>query len=149
MPASASVYRPAPGWRTLRAMALPAWLAACSPASFAAEVLLISDSRHPLKTQGGERLIALDQAERIEAALSADLPADPAQAAAIVRQRLEQGGADLGQRLASAHQDVLDAWRLGIVRIPAVVVERRYVVYGEPDVARALARIEQHRRNAP
>ncbi|MFO6340984.1 DUF1525 domain-containing protein, partial [Pseudomonas aeruginosa] len=25
----------------------------------------------------------------------------------------------------------------------------RYVVYGEPDVARAIARIEQHRRTQP
>jgi uncharacterized protein (UPF0218 family) len=28
------------------------------------------------------------------------------------------------------------------------VVDQRYVVYGEPDVARAVARIEQHRRAA-
>jgi uncharacterized protein (UPF0218 family) len=29
------------------------------------------------------------------------------------------------------------------------VVDQRYVVYGEPDVARAVARIEQHRRAEP
>ncbi|ENJ2046957.1 DUF1525 domain-containing protein, partial [Pseudomonas aeruginosa] len=33
--------------------------------------------------------------------------------------------------------------------IPAVVVDKRYVVYGEPDVARAVARIEQRRRTQP
>ncbi|MFU7556760.1 DUF1525 domain-containing protein, partial [Pseudomonas paraeruginosa] len=27
--------------------------------------------------------------------------------------------------------------------------DQRYVVYGEPDVARAIARIEQHRRAQP
>ncbi len=42
-----------------------------------------------------------------------------------------------------------DAWSLGITAVPAVVVDQRYVVYGEPDVARAIARIEQHRRTEP
>jgi len=39
------------------------------------------------------------------------------------------------------------AW--GIAAIPAVVVDRRYVVYGEPDVARAVARIDAHRSARP
>ena len=41
------------------------------------------------------------------------------------------------------------AWSLGIAKIPAVVVDRRYVVYGEANVARALARIEEYRRAQP
>ena len=49
----------------------------------------------------------------------------------------------------SHHQGVTDAWSLGITSIPAVVVDQRYVVYGEPDVARAVARIEQRRRTQP
>ncbi|WP_425521947.1 TIGR03757 family integrating conjugative element protein [Xanthomonas citri] len=112
-------------------------------------MLVITDSRHPVRTMGGELLIELDEAPRIEAELSAALPADPDQATAIVRRRLNQGGADLQHRIASAYQGVTDAWRLGITSIPAVVVDRRYVVYGEPDVARAIARIEQHRRTQP
>ncbi|WP_425478585.1 MULTISPECIES: TIGR03757 family integrating conjugative element protein [Xanthomonas] len=112
-------------------------------------MLVITDSRHPVRTMGGERLIELDEAPRIEAELSAALPADPDQATAIARRRLNQGGADLQHRIASAYQGVTDAWSLGITSIPAVVVDRRYVVYGEPDVARAIARIEQHRRTQP
>ncbi|WP_425510622.1 TIGR03757 family integrating conjugative element protein [Xanthomonas prunicola] len=112
-------------------------------------MLVITDSRHPVRTMGGELLIELDEAPRIEAELSAALPADPDQATAIARRRLNQGGADLQHRIASAYQGVTDAWRLGITSIPAVVVDRRYVVYGEPDVARAIARIEQHRRTQP
>ncbi|EWC52585.1 hypothetical protein XAR_0021 [Xanthomonas citri pv. glycines str. 8ra] len=122
---------------------------AFSPAKLATDVLVITDSRHPVRTMGGERLIELDEAPRIEAELSAALPADPDQATAIARRRLNQGGADLQHRIASAYQGVTDAWRLGITSIPAVVVDRRYVVYGEPDVARAIARIEQHRRTQP
>lgn len=33
------------------------------------------------------------------------------------------------------------AWSLGITKIPAVVVDRRYVVYGESDMAKALVLI--------
>ncbi|ARV23251.1 integrating conjugative element protein [Xanthomonas citri pv. glycines str. 12-2] len=146
----ASFLRFAPGLRALGlAVVLPASLVAFSPATLATDVLVITDSRHPVRTMGGERLIELDEAPRIEAELSAALPADPDQATAIARRRLNQGGADLQHRIASAYQGVTDAWSLGITSIPAIVVDRRYVVYGEPDVARAIARIEQHRRTQP
>ena len=146
----ASLLRFTAGWRTLGlAVALPASLAVFSPATFAADVVVITDSRHPVKTMGGERLIELDEGPRIEAELSAQLPVDPEQATAIVKRQLNQGGADLQRRIASAYQGVTDAWSLGVISIPAVVVDQRYVVYGEPDVARAVARIEQHRRHQP
>ncbi|MPQ54851.1 TIGR03757 family integrating conjugative element protein, partial [Citrobacter telavivensis] len=77
------------------------------------------------------------------------LPADPEQATAIVKRRLNNGGAGLQRRIASAYQGVADAWSLGVTSIPAVVVDQRYVVYGEPDVARAVARVAQHRRPQP
>jgi integrating conjugative element protein (TIGR03757 family) len=124
-------------------------LAVFSPATFAADVVVVTDSRHPVKTMGGERLIELDEGPRIEAELSAQLPADPEQATAIVKRRLNNGGADLQRRIASAYQGVADAWSLSVTSIPAVVVDQRYVVYGEPDVARAVARIAQHRRPQP
>ncbi|ASW45308.1 MULTISPECIES: TIGR03757 family integrating conjugative element protein [Xanthomonas] len=148
MPASFLSF--APGLRALGlAVVLPASLVAFSPATLATDVLVITDSRHPVRTMGDELLIELDEAPRIEAELSAALPADPDQATAIARRRLNQGGADLQHRIASAYQSLTDAWSLGITSIPAVVVDRRYVVYGEPDVARAIARIEQHRRTQP
>lgn len=146
----AAFTRFAPGWRTLGlAVALPASLAVFSPATFAADVVVVTDSRYPVKTTGGERLIELDEGPRIEAELSADLPADPERAAAIVRQRLNQGGTDLQRRIGTAYQGVADAGSLGVATIPAVVVDQRYVVYGEPDVARAVSRIEQYRRTQP
>lgn len=146
----ASLLRFTAGWRTLGlAVALPASLAVFSPATFAADVVVITDSRHPVKTMGGERLIELDEGPRIEAELSAQLPVDPEQATAIVKRRLNNGGADLQLRIASAYQGITDAWSLGVTSIPAVVVDQRYVVYGEPDVARAVVHIEQHRRSQP
>ena len=146
----ASLLRFTAGWRTLGlAVALPASLAVFSPATFAADVVVITDSRHPVKTMGGERLIELDEGPRIEAELSAQLPVDPEQAPAIVKRQLNQGGAALQRRIASAYQGVTDARSLGVTSIPAVVVDQRYVVYGEPDVARAVVHIEQHRRSQP
>ena len=115
----------------------------------AADVLVVTDSRHPVQAPAGVRVIELDQPAHIEAELTAHLPADPAQAEALVRQRLLDGGADLQRRIGQAYQGVADAWGLGIVKIPAVVVDRRYVVYGEPDVARAVARIDAYRSSQP
>ena len=47
-------------------MALPTSLAVFSPATFAADVVVVTDSRHPVKTMGGERLIELGETPRIE-----------------------------------------------------------------------------------
>jgi integrating conjugative element protein (TIGR03757 family) len=113
-----------------------------------AETWVVTDQVHPVSGKA-DRLILLDAPSRIEAELASDLPADPARAERIARDRLSQGGADLQRRIASAYQGVTDAWSLGITSLPAVVVDQRYVVYGEPDVARAIARIEQHRRTQP
>lgn len=115
----------------------------------AVDIRVFTDRNHPVEAPADVRVVELDAPSRIEAGLAANLPADPAQAAAIVQQRLKDGGDDLQRRLANAYQGVADAWSLGITRIPAVVVDRRYVVYGERDVTRALARIEEYRRTQP
>lgn len=132
--------------------ALALWvvvLSAFSTAAAAAEVLAITDSGHPVQVAAGTRVIELDLPARIEAELAAGLPTDPTQAAAIVQQRLREVERDLQRRIGRAYQDVADAWGLGIAKVPAVVVDRHYVVYGESDVARAAARIETYRRTQP
>ncbi|MEW9898015.1 TIGR03757 family integrating conjugative element protein [Chitinivorax sp. PXF-14] len=118
-------------------------------AVFAADVLVVTDSRHPVQSTAGVRVIELDLPDRIEAELAVNLPNDPSSAAALVQQRLRDGGQSLQRRIGSAYQGVADAWGLGVAKVPAVVVDRRYVVYGEPDVARALVRIEAHRKTQP
>ena len=132
--------------------ALALWvvvLSVFSTAATAAEVLVITDSGHPVRMVAGTHVIELDLPARIEAELASGLPNDPAQAAAVVQQRLREGGQDLQLRIGHAYQDVADAWGLGIAKVPAVVVARHYVVYGESDVARAAARIETYRRTQP
>ncbi|MBH9411756.1 TIGR03757 family integrating conjugative element protein [Pseudomonas aeruginosa] len=115
----------------------------------AADVLVVTDSRHPVQAPAGGQVIELDQATRIAVELAAHLPADPQPAAARVRPRLHDGGEALQRRIGHAYQGVADAWGLGIAKIPAVVVDRRYVVYGEPDVPRAVARITAYRSTQP
>jgi integrating conjugative element protein (TIGR03757 family) len=132
-----------------RPLAAVLCLALLAPVAVAADVLVVTDSRHPVQAPAGVRVIELDQPAHIEAELTARLPADPAQAEALVRQRLLDGGVDLQRRIGQAYQGVADAWGLSIVKIPAVVVDRRYVVYGEPDVAHAVARIDAYRSARP
>jgi integrating conjugative element protein (TIGR03757 family) len=115
----------------------------------AADIWVITDQQHPATATPGIRVIELDAPARIEAELTAQLPPDAARATAIVQQRLKDGGADLQRRLVQAYQGVADAWSLGIVKIPAVVVDKRYVVYGEPNVELALALIAAYRRVRP
>lgn len=91
------------------------------------------------------QLFELDGPASVEARLSARLPADPKRATAIVQRRLQNGGAALQRSLATAYQGVTDAWSLGVTKIPAVVVDRRYVIYGVPDVNRAVSLIEEYR----
>lgn len=117
-------------------------------ASWAADVWVITDRQHPILSVPGVRLIELDAPSRIEAELSRDLPADAAKATVIATQRLKEDRARL-QQLAAAYQAVVNAWSLGIVKVPAVVVDRQFVVYGEPNVERALQQIARHRSKQP
>ena len=111
-----------------------------------AETILITGTHHPAPTIQEVRAITLNLPATLEAELSTNLPADPSKAHAIVQQRLTPA---LSARLTQAHQDVADAWSMGVTRIPAVVVDRKYVIYGETDIKRALERIEQHRSLEP
>jgi len=93
---------------------------------------------------GNVRVVALDAPRQIEAVLSEGLPPDPAQAAAIARERVAQNP-DAHKQLRAAYEGVLLAYRLGIQKVPAVVVNRRYVVYGEHDVHAAVEMIAEYR----
>jgi len=127
------------------------WMVLClfRHAASAADVLVVTDSHHPVQSMTGARVIELDLAARIEAELASGLPADPNQAASIAQQRLRDGGEELRHRMGHAYQDMADTWGLGVATLPAVVVDRRYVVYGDPDVARAVAHVETFRQAHP
>ena len=111
-----------------------------------AETWVITNQAHPVSAPAGVRTIRLDDQQRLEEQLTGQLPADPRQAEATIQRYLASpAGKRLQSDLAQAQQGVTDAWSLGIEKLPAVVVDRRYVVYGEPDVVKAVALIERAR----
>lgn len=139
---TARVDRPA----RLPSVALLGGLIGCltvvSPAAALAEILVFTDRVHPVRSAEDARIIELDLPARIEAELAAGLPADAGQAAELAQQRLRDGGDGFQRRIEQAYQGVTDAWTLGVVKLPAVVVDRRYVVYGVADVRRAVVSIQ-------
>ena len=110
-------------------------------------ILVITDSLHPVNNSTIATVIELDRPEKITTNLFTHLPADPVKSTALAKERLMDEVAL--QQLKTAYQDILNAWQLGITKIPAVVVDQRYVVYGEPDVIKAVALIEAYRRSLP
>lgn len=130
----------------------PYWPAAvlfgvlASVSNVQAETWAITDSSHPLNVPPGVRLIRLDDQQRLEEQLSRSLPSNPQEATMAAQQLLNSPeGARLLAELARAQQGAADAWSIGITKVPAVVVDRQYVVYGQPDVATALKEIEAAR----
>ena len=111
-----------------------------------ADTWVFTDTANPVTAPATARVILLDQQHHLETELSRALPSDPQQAAAIIQNRLNSpSGKRLQSDFAKAQQDLTDAWSMGIEKIPAVVVDRRYIVYGEPDVAKALELIKRTR----
>ncbi len=118
-----------------------------SAAAFADDVRVFTDKAHPVTAVPGATIIELDAPARLVSDLSAGLPRDPQRAEAMMRQRLASPGfAERQKKLGLAYQGVADAYSLGVAKLPAVVVDGRYVVYGDADTRRALGRIAAYRR---
>lgn len=126
---------------------IPLFVAALATGTAHAETWAITDAAHPLTSVPADvRVIKLDDQQRIEEQLSRKLPPNPHQAALAARQLMgTPAGAALMQQLAAAQQGNADAWSVGVSKVPAVVVDRRFVVYGQPDVAAAIQAINQAR----
>jgi integrating conjugative element protein (TIGR03757 family) len=80
---------------------------------------------------------------RLATDLGDGLPADPAAAETAARQRLRDHRPRIEQEVQAAIAGLARAAELGLDRYPAVVVDGRTVVYGETDVARAVARADR------
>ena len=109
----------------------------CAAAETATAVVFTLSSI-PVRSLGAA-VVELDRRDRLVAALGLGLPADPEEALAEARRRLASPeGRDRRRDLARAAAGNALAARLGIDRLPAVVVDGRYAVYGVRDVGRAL-----------
>ncbi|QIQ21453.1 TIGR03757 family integrating conjugative element protein [Zophobihabitans entericus] len=109
-----------------------------------AEIWLVTDSKHQFKNVPADaRLILLDEPEQIQSKLNHGLPGYSTNAAAIVKQRLNQP--NFHNTLRQALQNVVDAYSYQVTKIPAIVVDKKYIVYGETDVQKAIADINTYR----
>ena len=126
---------------------IPLLVAALATSATHAETWAITDAGHPLTSVPADvRVIRLDDQQRIEEQLSRKLPPNPHQAALAAKQLMgTPAGAALMHQLAAAQQGNADAWSVGVSKVPAVVIDRQYVVYGQPDVAAAIQAIDQAR----
>lgn len=85
----------------------------------------------------------LDVGMRIEDAMSVDLPANPQEAEQILRARMQSvEWRAMEAQLTRSAEGLAKAKALGVTKIPAVVVNDRYVVYGVTDVTHALQMIQ-------
>ena len=89
----------------------------------------------------GVPVIELDAPARLDAELSHGLPDDIDKAKAEMQSRLQspEWRGKL-QQYGDLYTGVARAWMLRVEKVPAVVVDSRYVIYGETDVAAAVAR---------
>ena len=129
--------------RWLAAFGLSVCLAVPALAGPAIEVFTTAGGP-AVNVPSGVAVIELDAPGRLDAELSQDLPADPDVAAALMRERMSTPDwQETADRYADSYLGLARAWQLGVEKVPAVVIDGRYVIYGQPDVAEALREAER------
>jgi len=129
--------------RWLAAFVLPACLVGPALAEPAIEVFTIA-GEPVINVPSGAAVIELDAPGRLDALLSQQLPSDPDVAAALMRERMATAEwQETADRYADSYLGLARAWHLGVEKVPAVVIDGRYVIYGQPDVAEALREAER------
>lgn len=106
-----------------------------------AEVLIFTDEKHPISNAGHYEVYYLDLPAKVEQRLSEGLSNDPTEAKQQALQRINDP--KLQQEIQQSYRGVIKAWQLGLTKIPAVVVNGKYVVYGIADVKTAVNLINQ------
>ncbi|WIX33255.1 TIGR03757 family integrating conjugative element protein [Salinicola sp. JS01] len=128
------------------AVLLPLFLLAWNHAAFASVEVFTTAGEPVQNVPTSAAVVELDAPARLDARISQDLPADPSRAKQALQSRMSDPEWQRTiQDYGRLYQGVARAWMLGIEKVPAVVVDSQYVVYGEPDVGRALEEIEQAR----
>ncbi len=85
------------------------------------------------------KVVIVDDIQRTNRELSANLPGNEQQAIRVVAQRIQRRHAELSQRYKHAAQGLMRAMALQIDRIPAIVfADGKAVVLGITDVGEAL-----------
>ncbi len=111
-------------------------LTALMPVSVLAGMVVYTDSQHlPENPPPDVVVVLLDEPDQLQAEMFGELPADPQQAKAQVRQVMASSAWQQKQlQLNDSYRLVVRAWELGIKKVPAVVFDDLDVVYGTTDV---------------
>ena len=114
------------------------------PFAMAQSVTIFTDSQTQLlNLPPSVVVVQLDASQRIEETMSADLPANPQEAERLMRARMQSGEWEtMEAELQRNAEGLAKAKALGVTKIPAIVIDDRYVVYGVSDVSRAIEMIE-------
>ncbi|WP_249978039.1 TIGR03757 family integrating conjugative element protein [Vreelandella olivaria] len=97
----------------------------------------------------GVAVIELDGPARLDGEISQGLPQDQTAAKAEMQQRMQSPEWEqVAARYGDLHMGVARAWLLRVEKVPAVVVDGEYVVYGQPDVTAAVMEILEQREGA-
>lgn len=120
---------------------------------FAIEVFTTSDRPvamlAPTAMSGVDvNVVEVDTLERINARLSAGLPADATTAQAAVQKRLSSLQRDEIAPLRHAAIGLATASQLGVDRTPAIVFDKHGVIYGLTDLTEAIRRYRAWRRTS-
>jgi integrating conjugative element protein (TIGR03757 family) len=129
----------------MRTILLAASLLAAPAFAAGARIEVFTVSSLPVSAPAGMPVYRIDRLRGIEAELSAGLPRDPQQAARIAQARIRARGDELERDALAAGTGAGLALHYGLDRVPAIVIDGRYVVFGERSVEAALA----HWRQAP
>jgi len=128
----------------LVAVLFPALLQAASPSiSMPSSIEVFTNGRHPISGATSAsvpvQIYDLDAPDRLEDALSADLPPDPEQAKTIALKRLNNLGPELADMVNQAYEGVAKAMSYELTKIPAVVFDDgASVIYGISDINEAI-----------
>ncbi|HAG2284629.1 TPA: TIGR03757 family integrating conjugative element protein [Salmonella enterica] len=105
-------------------------------APVSAQTVIYTTARYPVENpEPGVVIQVLEDIHSLEQSLFPVLSQHPEQADQRARERMKQPDwREQEARLTRAYQSLLDAYALGIEKVPAVVLDERYVVYGTTDI---------------
>ena len=117
-----------------------------------AGTVIYTDHAHPVtgELSPDVTVTELDAPDRLQSQIFGQLSVNPGQAeqqarAAIASPAFRQNQ----QALAASYAGVAHAWSLGLEKVPAVVFDDKWVVYGTTDVAAARAKLDAWREKQP
>ncbi|KAA8994693.1 MULTISPECIES: TIGR03757 family integrating conjugative element protein [Pectobacteriaceae] len=119
--------------------------------STAAQAIIYTTGKWPVISPQPDTVVQiLEDVQNREQTLFPNLYTSPEQAERQALLRMQQPDwQEKEARLTRAYQALMDAWSLGISKVPAVVFEDKYVVYGTTDIGLARQKLEAWRERQP